>query len=119
MPLAETLQSAAAQTHRSLEILIVDDGSTDRTAEIAVEFCTSEPRARLIRQGNCGVAAARNRAIDEAKAEYIAPLDADDLWHPQKIERQLETFAASPPGVGLVYCWYASIGCDEPGTVTA
>src|SRR5206468_8646268 len=114
--LLETLESAAAQTHRNLEILIVDDGSTDRTAEIATEFCASDPRARLIRQDNRGVAAARNRAIDAAQGEYIAPLDADDLWQPEKIARQLGTFAQGPPSVGLVYCWYRMI--DGEGEVT-
>jgi glycosyltransferase involved in cell wall biosynthesis len=115
--LAETLGSAAAQTHRNLEILIVDDGSTDGTARIATEFCASDNRARLISQKNCGVASARNSAIDESRGEFIAPLDADDLWHPQKIERQLETFARGPPEVGLVYCWYRLI--DERGRVIA
>jgi glycosyltransferase involved in cell wall biosynthesis len=115
--LGETLRSAAAQTCRDLEIIIVDDGSTDDTAAIAAEFCASDPRARLIRQENRGVAAARNRAIDDARGDYIAPLDADDLWHPEKIERQLRTFADSPPRVGLVYCWYRMI--DEHGEVTA
>jgi glycosyltransferase involved in cell wall biosynthesis len=115
--LAETLGSAAAQTHRNLEILIVDDGSTDRTAEIATEFCASDDRARLISQENRGVASARNCAIEEAKGEFIAPLDADDLWHPQKIERQLETFARGPREVGLVYGWYRLI--DECGRVIA
>jgi glycosyltransferase involved in cell wall biosynthesis len=114
--LGETLQSAVAQTHRNLEILIVDDGSTDRTEQIAAEFCASDPRVRLIRQDNAGVAAARNRAIDAAKGEYLAPLDADDLWHPEKIERQLQTFAENPPSVGLVYCWYRMI--DGKGRVT-
>lgn len=115
--LAETLGSAAAQTHRNLEILIVDDGSTDSTAEIAKEFCDFDDRARLISQENCGVASARNRAIDEARGEFIAPLDADDLWHPPKIERQLETFARGPREVGLVYCWYRLI--DACGRVIA
>jgi glycosyltransferase involved in cell wall biosynthesis len=114
--LRETLQSAAAQTHRKLEIIIVDDGSTDSTADIAAEFCASEPRARLIRQARGGLAAARNRGIDEARGDYVAPLDADDLWYPAKIERQLATFAASGPGVGLVYCWYHMI--DGEGRVT-
>jgi glycosyltransferase involved in cell wall biosynthesis len=107
--LAETLRSAAAQTHRHLEIVIVDDGSTDRTADVAAEYCASDPRARLIRQQNRGVAAARNRAIDEARGDYVAPLDADDLWHPEKIERQLRTFTGRGPEVGLVYCWYRMI----------
>lgn len=114
--LLETLQSAAAQSHRNLEILIVDDGSTDRTADIAAEFCGSDPRARLIRRDHSGVAAARNRAIDEAKGEFVAPLDADDLWHPEKIELQLRTFSQSSPRVGLVYCWYRMI--DEQGRIT-
>ena len=113
--LSETLESAAAQTHRNIEIIIVDDGSTDRTADIATQFCASDPRARLMRQDNRGVAAARNRAIDAAEGEFIAPLDADDLWHPEKIARQLATFAASPPRVGLVYCWYRMI--DGEGRV--
>ncbi len=114
--LLETLQSAAAQTHRKLEILIVDDGSIDRTAEIAADFCRSEPRARLIRQSNGGVAAARNRGIDEGHGEFIAPLDADDLWHPEKIERQLQTYAEASPNVGFVYCWYRMI--DDARQVT-
>lgn len=107
--LHETLASAAAQTHGNLEILIVDDGSADATADIAAAFCASEPRARLIRQQNLGVAAARNRAIDQASGDFIAPLDADDVWHPEKIERQLQTFAESSPRAGLVYCWYRTI----------
>jgi glycosyltransferase involved in cell wall biosynthesis len=111
--LLETVRSAAAQTHRNLEILIVDDGSTDRTAEIAGEFCATDDRARLIRTQNHGVAAARNRAIDEARGEWIAPLDADDLWHPEKIERQLRTFANGSRRVGMVYCWFRII--DEQG----
>lgn len=114
--LRETLDSAAAQTHRRVEILIIDDGSTDGTAAIATEFCASEPRARLIRQSNQGVAMARNRGIDVAQGEFIAPLDADDLWHPEKLARQLATFCASSPRTGLVYCWYRVI--DEAGHVS-
>jgi glycosyltransferase involved in cell wall biosynthesis len=114
--LAETLCSARAQTHRNLEILIIDDGSGDSTPAIAAEFCAFEPRARLISKDRGGLASARNRGIDEAKGEFIAPLDSDDLWHPEKIERQLRTFAEGPESVGLVYCWYRMI--DEAGRVT-
>jgi glycosyltransferase involved in cell wall biosynthesis len=114
--LRQTLESAAAQTHRNLEILIVDDGSTDATGDIAGQFCASDSRARLIRQDNRGVAAARNCAIEAATGHFIAPLDADDLWHPDKIECQLDTFAANPPAVGLVYCWYRMV--DREGRVT-
>ena len=61
--LAETLASVARQTHRKLEIIIVDDGSTDRTAQVAEQFCATEPRARLIGKPNGGVASARNLGI--------------------------------------------------------
>ena len=103
--LARTLRSIADQTHRRLEILIVDDGSTDGTAAIAAEFCAGEPRARLIRQENKGVAAARNRGLSEAASAWIAPIDADDLWHPRKIELQLAAALAAPSPPGFVYCW--------------
>jgi Glycosyl transferase family 2 len=108
-----TLRSAARQTHRNLEILIVDDGSTDETAEVARQFCASEPRARLIRKENGGPASARNAGIEEARGAWIAPLDSDDLWHPEKIERQLRTFASVSPEVGLTYCWYRSIDAHD------
>ena len=114
--LLETLESAGRQTHRNLEILVVDDGATDRTAEIAAGYCARDSRARLIQTENRGLASARNRAIDEARGEFIAPLDADDIWHPEKIERQLATFVEKGPKVGLVYCWYRMI--DEEGLVT-
>lgn len=104
--LAETLRSIAAQTHSNIEILIVDDGSTDDTAEIAAAFCALEPRASLIRQSNGGVGSARNRAIEEARGEWVAPIDADDLWHPTKIEKQVAAALAAPAPVGFVYCWY-------------
>jgi glycosyltransferase involved in cell wall biosynthesis len=114
--LLETLQSAGSQTHRNLEILIVEDGATDRTAELAASYCAGDRRARLIRKDNGGLASARNCGIDEAQGEFIAPLDADDVWHPEKIERQLQTFRAQSPETGLVYCWYRMI--DEQGLVT-
>lgn len=107
--IGETLQSISAQTHRNLEILIVDDGSTDATAAIAQEYCASEPRARLISQENGGVAAARNRAIKEARGEWIAPIDADDLWHPTKIEKQVAAALSTAERPALVYCWHRLI----------
>ena len=110
--LGDTLASAAAQSHRALEIIVIDDGSTDATARIAADFCARHPRARLISQTNQGVAAARNRGIAEAKGEFVAPLDADDLWHKDKIARQV---AAAGPDDGFVYCWSRDI--DEQGQV--
>src|SRR5205085_903879 len=101
---AESLRSAAEQSWTVLEIIVVDDGSSDRTADVVRDFCAREPRARLVRQPNLGVAAARNRAIEESSGEWIAPLDSDDLWHPRKIEVQLAA-AVVKPNVGLVYNW--------------
>ena len=113
--LGETLGSIAAQDYPDLEILIVDDGSTDSTAEIASRFCADEPRARLLRKANGGVASARNLGITEARGAYVAPVDADDLWHPAKISRQVAAALAAPEPPGFVYCWFRDI--DEAGAV--
>lgn len=113
--LAETLQSVHSQTYRNLEIIIVDDGSTDLTAEIAGEFCRADSRATLISQPNAGVAAARNRGIAEARGAWIAPVDADDLWHHTKIEKQVRAAAEAAEQPGFVYCWHRFI--DEAGNV--
>jgi glycosyltransferase involved in cell wall biosynthesis len=113
--LLNTLRSAAAQTYRNIEIVIVDDGSTDRTAAVTAEFCAREQRARLIRQENLGRSAARNRGLRESRGPWIAPLDADDLWHETKIQKQVEAALAAPKRPGLVYCWYRDI--DERGFI--
>ena len=115
--LAPTLASALAQSYADLEIVVVDDGSTDATAEIATAFADRDPRVRVIITANGGVAKARNRGIAEARGELLAPLDADDLWHPEKIARQVETLDAAGPRVGLVYNWFRLI--DGDGLVTA
>lgn len=113
--LLETLESVAAQTYRNVEIIIVDDGSTDSTADIAREFCACEPRARLVRKENGGLSSARNFGIEHTKGEWIAPIDADDLWHPTRLEKQVEAALVAPLSPGLVYCWYQTI--DEQGYV--
>lgn len=113
--MGETLKSAAAQTYSDLEIIIVDDGSTDSTCDIARQFCESEPRARLIAQANGGVASARNRGIAESKGEWIAPLDSDDLWHPTRIEKMVAAALAAPEKPGFVYCWCRNI--DREGVI--
>jgi len=111
--LAQTLASVAQQTWRNLEILIVDDGSTDATREIAETFCNREPRARLIRQPNGGVARARNRGIEEAKGEWVAPIDADDLWHTNKIAEQVRAARGSPTGTAMLFCWSHLIDASD------
>jgi glycosyltransferase involved in cell wall biosynthesis len=102
----ETLRSVLAQTYANIEVIVVDDGSTDDTAMAVSDIVAYDLRVRLERQPQCGVAAARNRAIQCASGEFIAPMDADDLWHPTKLERQLERFRSGESDLGLVYSWF-------------
>ncbi len=105
------MTSVLKQTYRALEVVVVDDGSTDDTAAIVGAIAEQDARVRLIRTQNSGVSAARNLAIAEAHGALIAPIDADDLWHPSKLAKQLATMRKSGPKVGVVYCW--SVGIDE------
>lgn len=111
----ETLASVSRQTWADLEIIAVDDGSQDATAEIIEAQARQDPRIRLIRQPNAGVAAARNRGLAVATGEYAAWLDADDLWAPQKVERQLAAFAQAPTPLSFVYTGYRMV--DEQGRI--
>lgn len=113
--LGPTLDSACGQTYADIEVIVVDDGSCDDTADIACAHAGRDPRIRVVRQKNAGVAAARNRGIELARGAFIAPLDADDVWYPRKIERQLEAMLAAPPEVGLVSAAWECI--DEKGRV--
>ena len=83
--LGQALTSIQNQTLLPMEVIVVDDGSTDATAQIAE---THSIQPRTIRQSNSGAAAARNLGVQEAQAEWIAFLDADDLWEPGKLESQ-------------------------------
>jgi glycosyltransferase involved in cell wall biosynthesis len=109
----ETLRSVRSQTHRRLEILVVDDGSNDATPQIVQRHGAADRRIRLIQQPHRGVAAARNRAIAEAKGDFVAPIDADDLWQPDKIEKQLGALHRGGELVGLVYTWSAIIDANS------
>ncbi|HXV65552.1 MAG TPA: glycosyltransferase family 2 protein, partial [Vicinamibacteria bacterium] len=94
--LARAVTSIQAQTVAPAEIIVVDDGSTDGSAErIRTEF----PRVRVVRQSNLGVSAARNAGIRSSNGELVAFLDSDDEWLPRKLERQLDALAASPDAV--------------------
>ncbi len=109
-----TLDSVLSQTYRHLEVLVVDDGSQDETSRIVEAVAASDGRVHLLRQPNQGVAMARNTAVAHATGAYIAPLDADDLWFPSKIERQVRSMEDAGPSVGLNYTWWR--GVDEDGT---
>ena len=91
--LAACLDSILAQTHRRLEVVVVDDGSTDRTPEIMTFY---GERIVPLRQSQTGPTTARNRGLQVAQGEYLSFLDADDLWLPTKVERQLLRFRERP-----------------------
>jgi Glycosyl transferase family 2 len=107
--LDDTLCSVRAQTHEALEIIVVDDGSSDGTAAIAHRHAAADPRVCVVVQRNAGVAAARNDGWRRARADLIAFVDADDLWAPSKIERQLQSLHSHGAQTGLVYCGFARI----------
>jgi glycosyltransferase involved in cell wall biosynthesis len=109
-----TLRSALRQTYRALEILVVDDGSTDATGALAGSFAAADARVRVISVSNGGVASARNLGIEQSTAPFIAFLDADDLWHPTKIERQLASLtAASGEGIAATYALHRVIDSED------
>lgn len=114
--IAKTLESVINQTYKNIEVLVVDDGSSDRTPEIVCRFAVKDSRITLLQQANAGVAAARNLAIQHAKGEFIAPIDADDLWYPTNLEKQVQCLVAADASVGLVYAW--SIDIDQAGELT-
>ena len=91
--LGEAIESVLAQTCRPLEIIVVDDGSTDRTADVAKSFT---PTARYVSQANAGAPAARNRGAELAQGDFLSYLDADDLWVEDKLERQMACLDADP-----------------------
>lgn len=110
--LKEAVNSVLLQSYCNWELLMVDDASTDRSLELAKEFARQDPRIKVLwNEKNQGVANTRNRGIAEAKGDYIALLDSDDVWLPKKLERQvalLEERCAQ-----LAYCSYDFI--DDKG----
>jgi len=113
--IAETLHSVCDQTYRNLEILVVDDGSADATRDIVRQIARADPRIRLIEKTNGGVASTRNLGVHACRGDFVAPIDADDLWHPTKIAKQMQVMRKLGEACGLVYTWYAEI--DRSGRV--
>jgi glycosyltransferase involved in cell wall biosynthesis len=107
--LPAALESVLAQTHRSLEVIVVDDGSDDSSAEVVSAF----PGVRCLRQSNQGHAAAKNAGVLAARGQLLAFLDADDLWAPTKLHTQLDYLKAQPE-VGAVVCRQRVFA--QPGT---
>lgn len=111
----QSVRSALNQTVRDLEVIVIDDASDDGTAEILARLQTEDARVRVITLSeNGGVANARNRGASEARAQWVAFLDSDDLWEADKLERQLA--AAAQARAALVYT--AAECIDETGAPT-
>lgn len=101
--IAEAVGSVLAQTWRELEVIVVDDGSKDATAEVVAGI--GDSRVRLIRQENRGAAAARNLGFVESNGDFIQYLDADDLLTPDKLLRQMEVLESAPEGAVASCGW--------------
>ncbi|WP_036484352.1 glycosyltransferase [Myxosarcina sp. GI1] len=104
--LPETITSILNQTYQDFEIIIVNDGSSDCIETWVKQL--SDERIQLVSQSNQGLASARNKGLIEARGEYIAFIDADDLWLPTKLEKQVQILDNNQD-TGLVYTWIALI----------
>lgn len=109
----ESIQSIIAQTFIDWELIVIDDGSSDDTADILSELADSDSRIHFLQnEKNSGASYTRNRAVALAKGEWIAFLDSDDLWKPEKLEKQLALCDKYPD---MVICYTASSFIDDNG----
>lgn len=110
--LAASMDSVLSQTYPEWELLVIDDASTDETRDIAEKYAEKDKRIRYMHQEqNQGVATARNCGIDAARGRYLAFLDSDDLWMPEKLEKQVAFMQSS--GIAFSYHWYSQF-IDDP-----
>lgn len=108
LSIINTIQSVLDQTFQNFEIVVVNDGSTDRSVEMVEQF--NDPRIRIINKSNGGVSSARNRGIQEAKYELVAFLDADDFWEPEYLYEMIKLIKEFPQAAiwGCSYDFYSN-----------
>lgn len=110
--IAYTIQSVQKQTYPHWELCIVDDASTDETANIVRSFCNQDNKIRfVVKPKHSGIADTRNQCLKMAKGQYLAFLDSDDMWHPEKLEQQLQFMTQR--NIGFSYSSYDCV--DEAG----
>ncbi|MFZ1702568.1 MAG: glycosyltransferase family 2 protein [Pyrinomonadaceae bacterium] len=107
--IAKTVDSALTQTYQNIEVVVVDDESKDDSLAVLGEFGS---RIKVIAQTNQGVSAARNNGVAASSGKLVAFLDADDLWSPEKLERQMAVIARDTK-IGLVHCWMTYIDTED------
>lgn len=107
--LAEAARSVLHQTYPELELILVDDGSTDATPQLAEALAKEDARVRYVRQENAGACAARNHGAQLAKGEYIAFHDSDDVWYPEKLERQMAALQQTQADICI-----CKLHCQQP-----
>lgn len=111
--LPRCLESISAQTYRNLEILLIDDGSTDGSGRLCDEFAATDPRVRVIHQENRGLWAVRNRGVDEAKGEYVSFPDGDDIFDKDYIQLLYEAINFGGKKYPMSICEYRRISSGE------
>jgi len=109
--IAASAQSVLTQTMKDLELIVVDDGSSDHSPAVVQQLLARDSRMCLLSQRNRGPSAARNRGLDEASGDYIAFLDADDTWAPGFLEHMTEALDRCPDAV-LAYCGWQNLGLE-------
>lgn len=112
--ISQTIDSVLAQTYKKIEIVVVDDYSLDNSREVIEKYQAEHPEITLFCLGeNSGAGATRNKALELAKGQYVAFLDADDLWHPEKLEKQIKLLKET----GGAFSYTAIQMTDENGKV--
>ena len=106
----ETIESVLSQTFSQFEIIVINDGSQDKTLEVVSHIL--DPRLKVFSYPNAGVSVSRNRGLSQSAGDYVSFLDADDIWTPDKLEAQLKALQANPPAA-VAYSWTNWI--DESG----